>query len=121
MINLLNSDRDNLIAVEVSGKVSKEEVENLHPLIDKIIAKNNKVDFYFELHDFYGYDLEGLWADLKIDAAHISDYGNMAIVGDKIWQEKTTKVLNFFSGSQIKYFDLNEKDTAKAWIGLVKA
>ena len=65
MINLLNSNRDNLIAVEVSGKLSKEEVENLHPLIDEIIAKNNKVDFYFELHDFYGYDLEGLWVDLK--------------------------------------------------------
>ncbi|MDT0690901.1 STAS/SEC14 domain-containing protein [Salegentibacter sp. F188] len=120
MINLINSNKKDLVAVEVSGEVSKEEVESLHPLIEEITAKNNKVDFYFELHGFYGYDLEGLWADLKIDAAHISDYGNRAIVGDKKWQEKTTKVLNFFSGSQIKYFDINEKDTAKAWIGLVK-
>ena len=37
MINLINSNRDNLLAVEVSGKISKEEVEKF-----RIIQKERR-------------------------------------------------------------------------------
>lgn len=118
MIYILNSEKDNLIAAKISGKISKEEVQKLHPLIHKIKDKNKKVDFYFELDDFQGYDLEGLWADLKVDAAQLSDYGNMAIVGEKKWEEWAVKATDFFTSSEVKYFDLKDKELAKDWIGV---
>lgn len=118
MIHLLNSEKENLIAAKVSGEISKEEVQKLHPLIHEIIDKNKKVDFYLELHDFHGYDLKGMWEDLKIDAAHISDYGNMAIVGEKKWQKWASRAIDIFTGSKVKYFDLTDKESAKEWIGL---
>lgn len=118
MINLLNTDKDNLIAAKISGKISKEDVQKLHPLIHKVIEKNKKVDFYFELQDFHGYDLKGLWADLKVDAAHIEDYGKMAFVGGGEWQEWAAKATDFFVGSEVKYFDLKDKNSARTWIGL---
>ena len=118
MIHILNSEKDNLIAAKISDKISKEEVQKVHSLIHKIINKNKKVDFYFELDDFHGYDLEGLWADLKVDAAHLSDYGNMAIVGEEKWQEWAVKASDLFTGSEVKYFDLDDKEAAKKWIGL---
>ena len=113
MKQILNSEKDNLIAAKVSGEISKEEVQKIHQLIHEIIDKNKKVDFYLELYDFQGYDLDGLWADLKVDAAHISDYGNMAIVGEKKWQEWAAKATDFFTGSEVKFFDLKDKESVK--------
>jgi len=118
MVQFLNFEKTNLIAAFLEGKISKEDVEKIHLLIHKILKTNNKVDFYFEMHDFHGYDLQGLWADLKVDASHLSDYGRMAFVGEKKWQEWATKATDFFTGLEVKYFDLKDKEQAKQWINL---
>lgn len=118
MIQIFNSEKDNLIAAKVSGEISKEEVQKIHPLIHEVNDKNKKVNFYLELYNFHGYDLEGLWTDLKVDTAHLSDYGNMAIVGEKKWEEWAAKATNLFTDSEVKYFDLKDKESAKDWVGL---
>ncbi|CAH8281822.1 SpoIIAA-like protein [Mariniflexile fucanivorans] len=116
MIHLINTEKDNLISAKISGKISKSDVEKIHPLIHNIIEKGKKVDFYFEMEDFTGYTLKGFWEDIKVDSAHISDYGKMAFVGEKKWQEFAAKVTDFFTSSEIKYFDLKDKEQAKNWI-----
>lgn len=117
MIHILETQKDALIAVKLEGKISKSDVEKIHPLIHKIIEKGKKADFYFEMHDFHGYDLKGLWADLKVDVSHLSDYGKMALVCENKWQEWAAKAADFLTSSEVKYFDLNEKERAKSWIG----
>lgn len=118
MIQFLNSEKDNLIAAKVSDKVSREDVEKVHPLIHEILKKHEKVDFYLELQDFQGYEWEGLLADLKVDSAHLSDYGDMAIVGDKKWEKWAAKATDLFTASEVKYFDFKDRKAAKDWIGL---
>ncbi|WP_178990405.1 SpoIIAA family protein [Winogradskyella schleiferi] len=116
MIQLINTDKDNLISAKISGNISKSDVEKIHPLIHNIIEQSKKVDFYFEMEDFTGYTLKGFWEDIKVDSAHISDYGKMAFVGEKKWQEFAAKVTDFFTSSEVKYFDLKDKELAKNWI-----
>lgn len=116
MIQINKPEKDNLISATISGKISKSDVDKIHPLIHKIIEKGNKVDFYFEMKDFEGYTLKGFWEDIKVDSAHISDYGKMAFVGEKKWQEWAVKATDFFSNSDVRYFDLNDKEKAKTWI-----
>ncbi len=116
MIHILETTKENLIAVKLEGKISKSDVEKIHALIHKILQSDNKVDFYFEMHNFQGYDLQGLWADIKVDTSHISDYGKMAFVGEKNWQEWAVKATDLFTGSEVKYFDLENKEEAKKWV-----
>jgi|TARA_R110002096_G_scaffold4954_1_gene23153 stage II sporulation SpoAA-like protein len=116
MIHLLETKKENLIAVKLEDKISKSDVEKLHPLIHSIAEKGNKVDFYLEMNDFHGYDLQGFWADMKVDASHISDYGKMAFVGKKKWQKWVAKTTNIFTDSEVKYFNLTDKDNALEWI-----
>lgn len=116
MIKIINTEKDNLISAKLSGKISKNDVEKIHPLIHKIIEKGKKVDFYFEMEDFEGYTLKGFWEDIKVDSAHISDYGKMAFIGEKKWQEWVAKATDFFTSSEVKYFDLKDKEQAKIWI-----
>lgn len=116
MIQILETKEENLIAAKMSGKITQEDVEKIHPLIHNIIEKGHKIDFYFELEDFDGYELEGLWEDVKVDAAHWSDYGNMAFVGDEKWQEWAAKATDFFTDSEVRFFDLQDREKAKEWI-----
>lgn len=117
MIQLVNTTKDNLVATILEGKISKTDVKLIHSRIDEILKNNQKVDFYFEMKDFHGYDLEGLWAAIKVEVSHLSDYGRMAFVGEKKWQEWAAKVTDFFTSSEVKFFDLKEKEEAKKWIG----
>jgi hypothetical protein len=116
MVRIIDTEKDNLISAKISGRISKNDVQKIHPHIHNIVDKGKKVDFYFEMEDFHGYELEGLWADLKVDSAHISDYGKMAFVGGKKWQEWAAKATDFFTSSEVKYFDLKNKEQAKTWI-----
>lgn len=116
MIQIINTEKDNLISAKLSGKISKNDVEKIHPLIHKIIEKGKKVDFYFEMEDFEGYTLKGFWEDIKVDSAHISDYGKMAFVGEKNWQEWAAKATDFFTSSEVKYFKIENRTQAMVWI-----
>lgn len=116
MIHILETQKDTIIAIKLQGKISKKDVEKIHPLIHKITEKGKKVNFYFEMHDFHGYEIKGLWADLKVDASHLSDYGKMVIVGEKKWQEWAAKAMDFFTSSEVKFFDFNKKEEALIWI-----
>ena len=116
MIQLLNSEKDNLISAKLSDKISKKDVKKIHSLIHNILENHEKVDFYFEMENFEGYTLKGFWEDIKVDSAHISDYGKMAFVGEKKWQEWVAKATDFFTSSEVKYFDLEDKEKAMLWI-----
>jgi hypothetical protein len=118
MLQIISSDKENVIAARITKKVSKNDVEKIHPLIHNIVDKGMKAHFYFELVDFEGYTLKGFWEDIKVDAAHISDYGKMAFVGDKDWQKWVAKATDFFTSSEVRFFELENKDDAQEWINL---
>lgn len=116
MIDILDTNKENLIAMKLTGKVTQEDMEKIHALIHDIVDNDQKVEFYMEFEDFDGYDMEGLWEDLKIDAAHFSDYGKMAYVGDKKWLESAAKATDFFTSSDVRYFNVDDKESAKEWL-----
>lgn len=68
------------------------------------------------MKDFEGHTLKGFWEDIKVDGSHIFDYGKMAFVGEKKWQEWAIKATNFFTSSEVKYFDESDKMPATEWI-----
>ena len=118
MIHVLNTENKKLIALEITDKIKKEDVERIHTLIYETLNNTKKVDSYFELKNFKGYEFGGLWADLWVDTAQFSDYGKMAFVGERKWHEWAAKATDIFSESEVKYFELDEKKSAKEWIGL---
>ena len=102
MLQIINLEQEHLIAAKISGKLTEKDMEKIHPLIHNIIEKGHKVDFYFEMEDFEGYTLKGFWEDLKIDSAHLGDYGKRA-----------AKATDFFIKSEVKFFDISEEQQAQ--------
>tara|TARA_R110002167_G_scaffold267264_1_gene473910 strand:- start:2334 stop:2693 length:360 start_codon:yes stop_codon:yes gene_type:complete len=116
MLQIIELTNDNVIASKASGKLRKEDIEKIHPLIHAILDKGMKVRWYFEMDNFTGWDLPGLWEDLKMDTAHARDYEKIAMVGDKKWQGWITPFMKPFTNANIKYFDVSQKEEAKEWI-----
>ena len=116
MLQIIELTKNNLIATKASGKLRKEDIEKIHPLIHAILDRGMKVRWYFEMDNLTGWDLPGLWEDLKMDTAHAKDYEKIAMVGDKKWQEWITLFMKPFTNAEIKYFNIDQKEDAKKWI-----
>jgi len=65
--------------------------------------------------DFAGWDLGGLWRDLKFDARHKDSFGRIAIVGDGKWEEWGTKLLNPLFKAEMRFFQPPELRHAEEW------
>ena len=116
MLQIIELKEKNIVATKASGKLRNEDIEKIHPLIHAILDKGMKVRWYFEMENFTGWDLPGLWEDLKMDTAHATDYEKIAMVGDKKWQNWITQFMKPFTNADIKYFNLDQKEEAKSWI-----
>ena len=116
MLEIIELTGGNIIATKASGKLKKEDMEKIRPLIHAILDKGMKVHWYFEMEDFTGWDLSGFWEDLKMDTTHAEDYEKIAMVGDKKWQDWITQFMKPFTNAEVKYYDLEDRETAKKWI-----
>lgn len=116
MLQIIDIKRDNVIATIATGKLEQQDIEKVHPIIHSILDKGLKVRWYFEMNNFEGWTIKGLWEDFKMDAAHEKDYERIAMVGDKKWQKRATQFMMPFTNADIKYFNINQKEKAKIWI-----
>ena len=116
MLQIIELTGGNIITTKASGKLKKEDMEKIHPLIHAILDKGMKVRWYFEMEDFTGWDLPGFWEDLKIDTTHAQDYEKIVMVGGKKWQDWITQFMKPFTNAEVKYYDLEDRETAKKWI-----
>jgi hypothetical protein len=116
VIELLDFEQKYLVAAKISGKLNEQDIKKIHPLIHDILECGRKVNFYFEVDEFEGYTIKGLWRDLKIDSAHMSEYGKMAFVGDKKWHEWAVKATDFFTTSDVRFFEIDQQNEALSWL-----
>jgi len=116
MLQIIDIKRDNVIATIATGKLQQQDIEKVHPIIHSILNKGLKVRWYFEMNNFEGWTIKGLWEDFKMDVAHEKDYERIAMVGDRKWQEWATQFMKPFTNADIKYFNINQKEEAKIWI-----
>jgi SpoIIAA-like len=107
---------NNVIGVRASGKLGDEDFGKLFALIDAPAAGQAKRRLLIELHDFHGWDLHGLWDDLKFHTAHCSGIERIAYVGDKAWEKWVVNAAKVFPGATVCYFDASDIDAIWAWL-----
>ncbi|MEQ8882724.1 MAG: STAS/SEC14 domain-containing protein [Fulvivirga sp.] len=118
MLQILGFTKNNIIATRAEDNLTEMDIQKIHPLIHSIVNRDQKVKWYFEMENFSGWDIKGLWKDVKMDLSHAEDYEMIAMVGEEKWQDWITQFMKPFTNAEIRYFDLEEKEEAKEWIGL---
>jgi hypothetical protein len=86
------------------------------PDTERLIARYGKIRVLVTMHDFDGWDVGALWEEIKWEARHFNHIERIAIVGDEHWHQRMAAVCNSFTTAQVRYFHLNQLDTAYAWV-----
>src|SRR5262245_16824183 len=116
MIEQLPSDSPKVLGFKLSGKLHDEDYKTFVPLVDDAIANAGQVRRRAQLHDFQGWDLHALWDDIKFSATHCTKIEQIALVGEKKWEEWRAKVCKPFTMAKVRYFTATEIESARQWL-----
>ena len=103
----------NLVTVEVSGKLTQEDYEELVPSWRAVIARHGKMRLLFVMHDFHGWEAHAAWDDLRFDVKHAGQVERIAMVGEKKWQDWMTNDCILVCRSRRALFRLFAADTSR--------
>jgi hypothetical protein len=106
----------NFVHVTATGKLSKESYHEFAPVLDEQIKTHGKLRLLFEMHEFHGWTVGGVWEDLKFDIKHWRDIERLAIVGESKWEAGMAAFCKPFTSAKVKYFDHSALEEARAWI-----
>ncbi|MGA9326964.1 MAG: STAS/SEC14 domain-containing protein, partial [Salegentibacter sp.] len=69
-----------------------------------------------EMKNFHGWTPSAMWEDAKLDFEHKDNFEKIAMVGSEKWEDWLSQLMKPFTKAEIKFFKLEEKELAKAWI-----
>ena len=105
------------LVCRASGKLSKADYDAAVPEIENALSLGDgPTRILIVLEDFRGWDIPGLWEELKFDVKHGQDFGRIAVVGDSRLEEWGTRLSRPFFGAEVRYFDLDDVEEARAWL-----
>jgi hypothetical protein len=117
MVSSIETKRENLVAVRLTGTLDKQDYDRLVPVLEARIHQFGKIDLYWEMDAVQGWQPAGLWEELKFDVRHVNNFRKVAIVGDKQWEKWIAQLAGLFTSADIRYFDVHQKEQAMAWLG----
>jgi hypothetical protein len=105
-----------LVELRVTGKLSGDDYRYLVPRLEQLVHDHGRLRLLVELHDFHGWDLGGVWEELKFDARHSNPIERLAVVGQRPVSENMAAFPHPFSTSSVRYFDQGFSDVARDWL-----
>jgi hypothetical protein len=115
-IKFADENEGNVLAVHISGKLTKADYEHFVPEFERIVQQHGKLRVLFDMTDFHGWDAGALWEDIKFDIKHFTDIERLAMVGDKKWQHGMATFCKPFTKATIRYFDHADASEARKWL-----
>jgi stage II sporulation SpoAA-like protein len=116
MFQMLAESSGRLVALRVSGRLTKGDMLSVASPLEAKIRENGKVDLFCDMTDFHGWSLGGFWAELKFDAKHAKDFRRVAVVAGKPLHRFMASMLKPFTLAETKCFQQGEKSDALTWI-----
>jgi SpoIIAA-like len=118
MIVLEQGFPDNVVAVACKGHVTRSDYERvLIPAVDGALRKHDKLRLYYHIgSEFDGIDPGAVLEDMKVGFSHLARWERIAIVTDISWIRLVIRAFAFLIPGDVKFFDVAEDKSARAWI-----
>lgn len=117
MIEVNEDSGNGVLALKISGKLTKQDLDDLVPSLEKHISSSKDPHLMMIMEDFKGWEnAAAFWKDLQLDAKYIGRFDRIAIVGDKKWQEWSTRLVNPITKEELKFFPLEQARNAWDWV-----
>ncbi len=116
MIEILPETHENVLAVRVSKELSVADFDGYRNLLRDMMQRYEEVHLYYEMVDANWVQPVAAIENGLFDVIHGLDYGRVAMVGEKKWQEWAAKLMSPVKKKGIRYYDLSERDQALQWV-----
>jgi hypothetical protein len=116
MIEILPSLKENIIALKISGTLTKEDYLSIVPIMEAKIKQFGKIRFYGQIENLKMPTLSALWEDIKFDAKHYHDFSHVAVVGEPEWMAALTKLTAPIIPAEVRVFGREETGAAMEWL-----
>ena len=111
-------EENGLLWIRAGGRLEDEDYNRFVPQFERIAEREaGTVPMVIELAPaFSGWDLGGLWRDLKFDVRHKDCFGRIAIIGDSKWEEWGTEMSSSLFRAEMKFFQPSQRSHAESWV-----
>jgi hypothetical protein len=116
MFKVLETTKDDLIAISINGKVIKSDYDKINPMIEKTVKEYGKVRLYIQIDNIEGIEFNAFVEDVKTYFRHFSDIRKIAVVGETAWQKMWSNLASPFVSGKIKFFEKSQVIEANNWI-----
>lgn len=107
-----------LVRIKAGGTLESSDYDRFVPLFERIAAREQgAVPMVIELaSDFSGWDVGGIWRDVRFDLKHKDQFGRIAIIGTREWHEWATKLSDaLFPPAEMLFFEPDAEERAEHW------
>ncbi len=106
-----------LLAVKLSGKLTKADMDGWQRKAVEVIEREGSVRVLVTAEGFEGWDKKGDWGDLSFMMTYDEQIKRIAVVGERKWED----LVIAFTGkgmrsAQVEYFLPDQLARARAWV-----
>jgi hypothetical protein len=116
-IGIERTGKNFFLTMKAVGKLTHEDYEVITPMIDSALSSVDfpKVKMLIDGTEMDGWEARAAWDDFKLGLKHGKEFEQVAIYGNKTWQENVAKIGSWFIAGDVKFFEHCEE--ALQWLG----
>ncbi|UOQ87237.1 STAS/SEC14 domain-containing protein [Gracilibacillus salinarum] len=115
MIEIANIENSSIVEISASGKLTKEDIQQVDDFFDNKVSDLEKVNVLLLLENWEGLTFKALIEDFKM-IKHWKSFNKTAFVADSKYLKEDSKLESLFPSTKIEYFNLDQKEMAKMWL-----
>ncbi|AKD02366.1 STAS/SEC14 domain-containing protein [Pontibacter korlensis] len=116
MIEILPETRNNMLAVRISDELTVDDFDQYRNLLRDLMQRYKEAHLFYEMVNVDWVQPVAAIENGMFDVIHGLDYGRVAMVGEKKWQEWAAKLISPVKKKGVRYFDLAEREQAMKWV-----
>ncbi|MDJ0848254.1 MAG: STAS/SEC14 domain-containing protein [Myxococcota bacterium] len=118
MIKLLPESEGNLIAIQVSGRLTGDDYDReWAPRLREAIEQHGQVRVLVYLDEtFEGWEASAIWEETKFGLQNMAGIEKAAIVGGPDWVGKLAELFGNVIPGEYKSFETGDLEEAFAWV-----
>ncbi|WP_018479541.1 SpoIIAA family protein [Pontibacter roseus] len=116
MLEILPQTQGNLLAVRVIEELTVNDFDTYRNLLRDLMQRHTETHLYYEMDQVDWVQPVAAIENGLFDIIHGLDYGRVAMVGEKKWQEWAAKLISPVKKKGVRYYNLAEKEQAMAWV-----
>jgi hypothetical protein len=117
-VRILGNGDAEIFAFEIDGRVTRDGVKAVRDQLADAIRRKTDLRLLARIRQYDGFEpallVDPQYLELKLSVLrHVSRY---AVVGGPEWLERLMKLFDPLLRMEIRHFDLDEEDAARAWL-----